>query len=78
MRTNISVGIQYIESWLRGVGAAAINNLMEDAATAEISRSQLWQWIRHGTRLDDGRTVTAELVRSLEAEELSNLRELPR
>jgi malate synthase len=75
VRTNISVGIQYIESWLRGVGAAAINNLMEDAATAEISRSQLWQWIRHGTKLDDGRTVTRELVRSLEAEELSNLRE---
>jgi malate synthase len=74
--TNISVGIQYIESWLRGVGAAAINNLMEDAATAEISRSQLWQWIRHGTQLDDGRTVTSELVRSLEAEELANLREI--
>jgi malate synthase len=76
VRTNISVGIQYIESWLRGVGAAAINNLMEDAATAEISRSQLWQWIRHGTQLDDGRTVTSELVRSLEAEELANLREI--
>jgi malate synthase len=76
VRTNISVGIQYIESWLRGVGAAAINNLMEDAATAEISRSQLWQWIHHGTKLDDGRTVTVELVRALEAEELSNLREM--
>jgi malate synthase len=76
VRTNISVGIQYIESWLRGVGAAAINNLMEDAATAEISRSQLWQWIHHGTRLEDGRTVTAELVRALEAEELANLREM--
>jgi malate synthase len=76
VRTNINVGIQYIESWLRGVGAAAINNLMEDAATAEISRSQLWQWIRHGTKLDDGRTVTAEMVRTLEAEELANLREM--
>jgi malate synthase len=48
IRDNVSVGLQYLESWLRGVGAAAINNLMEDAATAEISRAQIWQWIRHG------------------------------
>jgi malate synthase len=48
LRTNVSVGIRYLESWLRGVGAAAIDNLMEDAATAEISRSQIWQWVRHG------------------------------
>ena len=52
VRTNVSVGIAYLESWLRGVGAAAINNLMEDAATAEISRAQIWQWVRHGATLD--------------------------
>ena len=52
LRSNISIGIQYIESWLRGTGAAAIFNLMEDAATAEISRSQVWQWIHHGATLE--------------------------
>ena len=52
IRNNVSVGLQYLESWLRGVGAVAIYNLMEDAATAEISRSQIWQWVRHGA-LDD-------------------------
>src|SRR5438552_7254763 len=55
VRNNVSVALQYLESWLRGVGAAAIYNLMEDAATAEISRSQLWQWRRNGARLADGR-----------------------
>ena len=75
VRTNVSVGIQYIASWLRGNGAAAINNLMEDAATAEISRSQVWQWVRHGATLDDGRPVTPELVRTIEDEELAKLRE---
>ncbi|MQA03576.1 MAG: malate synthase A [Streptosporangiales bacterium] len=65
LRANVGIGLAYIESWLRGNGAAAINNLMEDAATAEISRSQVWQWINHGTRLDDGRQVTAELVRQI-------------
>jgi malate synthase len=73
LRGNISVGIQYIASWLRGTGAAAIYNLMEDAATAEISRSQVWQWIRHGVTLDDGRPVTRELVRQLEGEEMQKL-----
>ena len=73
---NVEVALLYIEAWLRGSGAVAIHNLMEDAATAEISRSQLWQWIRHGTKLDDGRTVTSEMVRALEAEELANLREM--
>src|SRR5882762_9626080 len=66
LRSNISIGIQYIESWLRGTGAAAIFNLMEDAATAEISRSQVWQWIHHGARLSDGRIVTRQLVQQLE------------
>jgi malate synthase len=67
------VAIQYLESWLRGVGAVAINNLMEDAATAEISRTQLWQWIRHRVRLPDGGTVTAELYRKVREEELAPL-----
>jgi malate synthase len=68
LRTNVNVGIQYIESWLRGVGAAAIANLMEDAATAEISRSQVWQWIRHGH-------FTEEAVRRVVGEELGAIRE---
>src|SRR5436309_13389249 len=64
LRTNVDVGIRYIESWLRGNGAAAIHNLMEDAATAEISRSQLWQWVHNDVTLaDTGEQVTAELVR---------------
>ncbi|MHB8695439.1 MAG: malate synthase A [Solirubrobacteraceae bacterium] len=74
VRTNISVGFQYISFWLTGRGAAAINSLMEDAATAEISRTQIWQWIRHGVQLDDGRTVTAELVRELIDEETAKIR----
>src|SRR3982075_1230513 len=75
LRLNVSVGIQYIESRLRGVGAAAINNLMEDVATAEISRSQVWQWIRHSSRLSDGSTVNADLVREIADDELAQLRE---
>ena len=74
LRTDVSVGIQYLESWLRGNGAAAINNLMEDAATAEISRTQIWQWVHHEATLDDGRPITSELVRTLEDEELAKLR----
>jgi malate synthase len=70
LRTNIDVGIQYLESWLRGVGCVPIYNLMEDAATAEISRSQVWQWLRHGARLSNGRQVTPDLVESLMAEEM--------
>jgi len=73
MRLNIRVGIQYLNAWLCGNGAAAIENLMEDAATAEISRSQLWQWIHKGASLDDGRPVTLELYRSLKQEELDKL-----
>jgi malate synthase len=72
---DVSVGIQYIESWLRGVGAAAINNLMEDVATAEISRSQVWQWIRHSSRLSEGPTVSADLAREIADEELTQIRE---
>lgn len=73
LRANISVALQYINSWLNGVGAAGINNLMEDAATAEISRGQIWQWIRHSAELDDGRAITAELYESLRDEELESL-----
>jgi malate synthase len=74
LRSNVSVGIQYLASWLRGTGAAAIANLMEDAATAEISRSQVWQWVHHGVGLAEGRAVTRDLVRKLVAEELDRLR----
>ncbi len=74
VRMNVSVGIQYIESWLRGVGAAAINNLMEDVATAEISRSQVWQWIRHSARLAEGSTVTQDLVREIAEDEMGKIR----
>ena len=74
LRANISVGIQYLESWLRGVGAAAIANLMEDAATAEIARSQVWQWRHHGVRLAEGDVVTRHLVTHLVDEELDRLR----
>ena len=75
LRTNISVAILYLESWLRGTGAAALFNLMEDAATAEISRSQVWQWIRHDALMDDGRSVTRELVHDLVTEEMNAMRE---
>src|SRR3989442_291141 len=68
LRTNVDIGIQYLESWLRGVGCVPIYNLMEDAATAEISRSQVWQWVHHGARLADGRVVTEGLGRQLMAE----------
>jgi malate synthase len=63
LRLNIDVGIQYIEAWLRGSGAVPIYNLMEDAATAEISRAQVWQWSHYGAKLNDGRTIAPELVR---------------
>jgi malate synthase len=63
LRLNIDVGIQYVEAWLRGSGAVPIYNLMEDAATAEISRAQVWQWSHYGAKLTDGRTVTPSLVR---------------
>jgi malate synthase len=73
LRGDISVGFQYISFWLGGRGAAGINNLMEDAATAEISRSQIWQWIHHRATLDDGRVVTRELVRSMLDEEMERI-----
>jgi malate synthase len=74
LRGNINVAFQYISFWLTGRGAAGIDNLMEDAATAEISRSQVWHWIRHGATLDDGRVVTRELVRQILGEEMARIR----
>jgi malate synthase len=74
LRSNISVGIQYLEAWLRGNGAVGINNLMEDAATAEISRSQVWQWLHNSIRLPDGQVITAELVNRMIDEELAAIR----
>ncbi|MDQ4039275.1 MAG: malate synthase A [Actinomycetota bacterium] len=75
LRSNVSVGIQYVESWLRGSGAVGINNLMEDAATAEISRSQIWQWINNQVHLSNGQTVTRELVEQVVEEEMAKIRE---
>ncbi len=75
LRTNISVSLQYLESWLRGSGCVPINNLMEDAATVEISRAQIWEWIRHPQGiLDDGRKVTIDLFRALLQDEIAKLR----
>src|SRR5262245_34821902 len=75
LRLNVNVGLRYLESWLRGGGCVPIFNLMEDAATCEISRAQVWQWIRHPRGvLDDGRKVTVELFRSLMDEELDKIR----
>ncbi|HET8821314.1 MAG TPA: malate synthase A [Thermoleophilaceae bacterium] len=74
LRSNVNVGIQYISSWLRGNGAAGIYGLMEDAATAEIARGQVWQWIHHEATLDDGRTITPDLVRELATSELERIR----
>jgi malate synthase len=71
LRQNVGVGIRYIASWLNGVGAAAIYNLMEDAATAEISRSQVWQWLRHGR-------VALDEVQATIATEMEELRDVPR
>jgi malate synthase len=74
LRTNVSVGVQYLEAWLRGSGAVPIFNLMEDAATAEISRAQVWQWIRNARgALTDGRKVTKELFRGVLVEELTKI-----
>jgi malate synthase len=75
LRTNLSVAVQYIEAWLGGSGAVPINNQMEDAATAEISRAQVWQWVHHPKGvLDDGRKVTLDLCRTLLEEELAAIR----
>jgi malate synthase len=75
LRQNVSVGIQYLAAWLCGNGCVPLYGLMEDAATAEISRTQLWQWRTHGARLSDGRAVSTELLRAVIAEELDTLRQ---
>ncbi len=75
LRMNVSVALGYVEAWLRGIGCVPLFNLMEDAATAEISRSQLWQWRRHGARLDDGRAIDAALIDRTIDEELAAWKE---
>jgi malate synthase len=74
LRHNVRVGVQYLESWLRGVGCVPIYSLMEDAATAEISRAQVWQWIKHQAKLDDGSSVSPERFRGIVAEEMERVR----
>ena len=79
LRQNVSVGVQYLEAWLRGRGAVPLFNLMEDAATAEISRAQVWQWIRSQRGvLDDGRKVTKEMFRSILDEEIGKVKAIDR
>jgi malate synthase len=76
LRTNLNVALLYLESWLQGTGAAALYNLMEDTATAEISRAQLWQWINHPSAyLDDGRAINLSLCRQILAEEQAKIKE---
>jgi malate synthase len=75
VRNNVSVAILYIESWLRGVGAAALYNLMEDAATAEIARSQIWQWLKKGVTLEGGEPLTRDLLQRYQQEELEKIRQ---
>ena len=73
LRLNVRVGIQYLEAWIGGVGCVPLYNLMEDAATAEISRTQIWQWLRHGAELEDGRKVDRELVERMTTEEMQRI-----
>jgi malate synthase len=75
LRQNVNVGVLYLAAWMDGRGCVPLYDLMEDAATAEISRTQVWQWIRHGARLDDDRTVDAALFRAIAAEELASISE---
>jgi malate synthase len=76
LRQNLNVGIGYLEAWLRGTGCVPLYGLMEDAATAEISRAQIWQWIRHRAKLDDGRIIDRALCRNLLDEELAKLEQM--
>ena len=73
LRTNISVGIQYMASWLNGNGCVPLYNLMEDAATAEISRAQIWQWIRHGAHTEDGTAIDTDRFDCLLGEEMQRV-----
>ena len=74
-RQNVNVGIRYLEAWLRGSGCVPLYNLMEDAATAEISRTQVWQWLRHGARLDDGRTIDRAMFDAMQDDVMAGIRE---
>jgi malate synthase len=74
LRANVRVTLAYLASWFSGAGAVAIDNLMEDTATAEISRTQVWQWVQQGVVLEDARTITADFVRAVAREELQRLR----
>ena len=76
LRNNVRVGVQYIEAWLGGLGCVPLYNMMEDAATAEICRTQVWQWIRHKARMPDGRTVEEDLVREVVGEEMAKLKQV--
>lgn len=76
LRTNINVGILYIESWLRGIGAAAIHNLMEDAATAEISRAQIWQWLKHRAKTQEGEIIEPNYYHKILVEEVDKIKQL--
>jgi malate synthase len=76
LRQNIAVGLGYLEAWLRGTGCVPLFNLMEDAATAEISRAQLWQWIHHGAHLNDGRKIDLAVSESIMQEELEKAKQL--
>jgi malate synthase len=73
VRTNVEVALRYLAAWLDGLGAVAIHNLMEDAATAEISRAQLWQWLRHGVPLENGQPLTSPWLDRIWDEELREL-----
>lgn len=75
LRQNLRIGVQYLEAWLGGNGCVPLYHLMEDAATAEISRAQIWQWIRHGARLDDGRVIDVPLFREQMTHETNRIRE---
>src|SRR4030095_6997377 len=77
LRANVRVCLGYLDAWLSGNGAVAIDHLMEDAATVEIARSQVWQWLHYGTALADGRRVTQRLVDSIVEEELARWRQGP-
>ncbi len=74
LRQNLDVGVRYLEAWLRGIGCVPLYDLMEDAATAEISRTQVWQWVRHGARLEDGRPIAEPLVRRTLEEQMERMR----
>jgi len=74
LRNNVTVGVQYVAAWLQGTGVVAILNLMEDTATAEIARSQVWQWIHHAARLREGPLITRDLVAQIATEELATVR----